>query len=238
MLTVLSSADRLMGQASRVAVLMLLAAGAIAGALSGGGLLWLHWVCKPLATLWLLLWVGQMPLSAAPARCYRRWIFCGLCLSLLGDILLMLPQGLFVPGLLAFLLAHVCYIIAFAPGAAGWRLLPLALLIAVIAGANLAGLWPHLPDALRLPVSAYVQVIALMAVLALARACGPGQPRAARLAAAGALLFLLSDSWLAWDRFAGPLPAAIAGVLASYWAAQYLIAASCVDAGVSAPGRQ
>lgn len=176
MLTALSSADRLMGQASRVAVLMLLAAGAIAGALSGGGLLWLHWVCKPLATLWLLLWVGQMPLSAAPARCYRRWIFCGLCLSLLGDILLMLPQGLFVPGLLAFLLAHVCYIIAFAPGAAGWRLLPLALLIAVIAGANLAGLWPHLPDALRLPVSAYVLVIALWRCWHWPGPAGPASP--------------------------------------------------------------
>lgn len=203
--------------------LALLAVGAIAGAMTGGQGWWLHWVCKPAATLWVITALLRAP--ALPGRGgYRRWVLAGLCLSLLGDVLLMLPQGLFVPGLVAFALAHVCYIVAFAGGLA-W---PLALLPALgmvlLAGGNLLALWPHLPADMQLPVSVYVVLIGLMACLALTRwrrrLPGGG------LTAGGALLFVLSDSLLAWDRFAGPLPAAIAGVLLTYWAAQALIAGS------------
>ena len=37
----------------------------------------------------------------------------GLLLSLLGDIALLWPQQGFLPGLMAFLLAHIAYIVAF-----------------------------------------------------------------------------------------------------------------------------
>ena len=215
--------------AGRMAVLgglAVLAAGAIIGALLDGAWLWLHWLCKPLATLWLIAWVAGMGVPAAGQH-YRRWVLAGLCLSLLGDVLLMLPQGLFVPGLVAFLLAHLCYIVAFAPGAAGRRWWPALILVGVLAVLNLAGLWPRLPAPMQLPVSLYVLVIAVMAVLALVAGLGGRAPAGARHAAAGALMFMISDSWLAWDRFAGPLPWAIAGVLLTYWTAQYLIASSC-----------
>lgn len=212
--------------AAMAVVLLVPALGAIAGALAGGAGLWLHWLCKPAATLWLIIWLGWLagPSAHAMGRRYRGWVLGGLGLSLLGDVLLMLPQGLFVPGLIAFALAHLCYIAGFAGGTRPAMLALPAVLMAVVAGANLAALWPHLTADMQLPVSVYVVLIGAMASLALARwrsrLPGGGQ------AAAGALLFLLSDSLLAWDRFAGPLPAAIAGVLLSYWAAQALIAFS------------
>lgn len=229
-----------MGKAGRIqvgAVLALLAIGAMAGAMLGGMGVWLHWLCKPAATLWLIAWVARMPVADVVPR-YRGWVLAGLCLSLLGDVLLMLPQELFVPGLVAFLLAHVCYVIAFAPGSGGWTLLPAMLLMAVIGGGNLYALWPSLPASMQLPVSAYVLVISMMAVLALSAAFHKRARVGAWLAASGALLFVLSDSLLAWNRFAGPLPLSIIGVLATYWAAQYLIAASCqarTDAPAATP---
>jgi uncharacterized membrane protein YhhN len=152
--------------------------------------------------------------------------------SCIGDIALMLPFDAFVPGLIAFLLAHVCYIVALRAGfRAGRGMLFAAALLAVFAGINLAGLWPLLPNDLRIPVVVYVAVLALMATLALARAWTnsaptPSAPTSARWAAIGAVLFVISDSVLAWDRFGGGLPAATLCVLSTYYAAQYCIARS------------
>ena len=53
--------------------------------------------------------------------------------------------------------------------------------------------------------------------------------------AAGAGLFMVSDALLAIDRFAQPLPMAAFWVLASYYAAQFLIVRNARPAGVSAP---
>ena len=43
------------------------------------------------------------------------------CLGLLGDVYLMLPVDLFIPGLAAFLVGHLAYIADF-HAALGWRL--------------------------------------------------------------------------------------------------------------------
>jgi len=203
-------------------LLLLLAAGAIAGA-SFEGLRWLHYLCKPAATLAIIVRAARG--QHGP---YRTWILAGLWLSLLGDIFLMLPVDAFVPGLAAFLLAHLAYIAALRRGVGIGALWWSAPLLAAYAAANLVGLWPHLPVPLRAPVIAYTVVLASMAAIALARAGRPprGARQGASIAALGALLFVASDSLLAWDRFAGPLPWAIIGVLASYYAAQWCIAGS------------
>ncbi|KAF1055460.1 MAG: hypothetical protein GAK43_00254 [Stenotrophomonas maltophilia] len=150
-----------------------------------------------------------------------------MALSCVGDIALMLPVDAFLPGLVVFLLAHGCYIVAFRAGwgGGGW-LLGSGVLLATVAAVNIAGLWPHLPLAMRVPVLVYVAALALMAALALARAGARSAPPGARWAAVGALLFVASDALLAWDRFAGGLPQASLLVLASYYAAQYGIARS------------
>src|SRR5690606_35059917 len=127
--------------------------------------------------------------------------------SLAGDVFLMLP-GLFLPGLVAFLLAHVCYLLLFrqdAPWFAARRALGAVLAIGVGMYAFLV--WGGLPRALYLPVAAYVVVIALMTAQAFARRAtlGAAVPGTAAVAV-GAALFMLSDTLLAINRFVQPLP--------------------------------
>ncbi len=210
-------------------VLILLSAlAAITGATLDGPWLWLHYVGKPLTTL-LILWLALSAQPAVDLR-YRRAVLAGLVLSLIGDVLLMLPGDHFVPGLVAFLLAHVCYIVAFAPGSSGKARATGFVVVALVAGVNLAGLLPRVDAALRIPVLAYVAVLATMAAFAMARVWTPAVaqavPHSARLAAIGAVLFMVSDSLLAWDRFAGGVPAPALLVLGTYYAAQWCIARS------------
>lgn len=94
-----------------------------------------------------------------------------------------------------------------------------------IAGCVLIYLWPSLPAALRLPVVAYVIVLAGMAAQAAAVWSLRRDP-ATSAAAVGGAFFVASDATLAIDRFALPFAAAPALVLATYWIAQTGIALS------------
>jgi uncharacterized membrane protein YhhN len=191
---------------------------AVAGQLAGSAAL--VWVFKPLTTLLII----AAALRRDCAGAYGRAVLAGLVLSLAGDVLLI-PSGMFVWGLVAFLLAHVAYLVAFTRGvrlAARW--LPFVLVGVVAAGA-LAVLWPGVPAGLRLPVSCYVVLLAAMTAQASARAIATGDALA-RAAAVGGALFLASDTLLAFNRFHAPLPLASLWVLGTYWPAQALIALS------------
>lgn len=220
----------------------LAAAGAIAGALLGGPWIWLHYLCKPLTTV-LILCLAARARPAQSGR-YRAAVLVGLLFSLAGDVFLMLPQDLFVQGLLAFLLAHLCFYAAFFPGAR-WRARLVAVLAYGAVGAtNMALLLPHIPPPLHAPVLAYVLVLVVMAGLAAARAWtlrgNPALARPAALAAWGGALFVLSDSLLAWNLFHGGIPLSALLVLASYYGALWCIARSVQLAGpedAPRPGR-
>ena len=207
------------------AATLLAACAAIAGALlaahSPDGR-WLHWIAKPLATalVFALAWRARPAVSAR----YRHFVLAGIACSLAGDVLLMLPGDLFVPGLVAFLLGHACFIAALL-GDSRFAVPVWPLLACLAYGiANLVALWGAIAAPLRVPVVVYVAVLCSMAGQALARALRGEAP--ARLAARGALLFMLSDSVLAWDRFRGPLPLASLWVLATYYLALWWIARS------------
>jgi uncharacterized membrane protein YhhN len=204
-----------------IAAAVLAAANTAAEVLNAHGAVYL---LKPLATLALV----AITLGAATSVRYRQWIAAGLCASLAGDILLMLPQGLFVPGLVVFLIGHLLYITAFATDGARWRAARLAALpVYGIALAVLMYLWPTL-GARRVPVACYVAVISTMAWLAIARWRARVVPGAA-LAAAGGLFFLASDSALAIRRFVAPYPSATLLILVTYYAAQWCLAFSVVQ---------
>lgn len=198
---------------------------------------WLHWIFKPLTTglIALMVWRIRHPVSSN----YRRWMMGGLVFSLAGDVFLMLPQDLFVPGLLAFLCAHVCFLAAFLGdcgfAARRWPL-PACFGIAVL---NLYLLWGSIAAPLRVPVIVYVLVLASMAGQALVRARvfdarGDAQAVSARWAAAGALMFMLSDSLLAWNRFHGAIPLSSVWVLSTYYLALWWIARSVLRCGTKA----
>lgn len=181
----------------------------------------LYAVLKPLTMVLAMVCVWQVAHRHIHPR--STWLLlAGLTLSLVGDVCLLVPEG-FIPGLIAFLLAHLCYITLFGRDAP-WLPHKLAMLAVFAVGlAAYAYLWTHgLPSALRIPVAAYVLVIALMASQAVGRASVLRTP-GARWVAWGALSFMASDTVLSIDRFVQPLPGIAFWVLGTYYLAQWLI---------------
>jgi uncharacterized membrane protein YhhN len=183
---------------------------------------WQVYLFKPLTTALLLL-VAAIALTAHGAR-YQRAVILGLTCSVLGDVALMLPRVRFVMGLTSFLLAHVAYIVAFTSsvsiGSAPVLLIPL--LGATVPLLRL--LWPGL-GTLRLPVVLYAATLLLMVWLAWGwRWATPTS--GSLFAAIGASLFMVSDAVLAMNRFHRAFPSAQAFIMATYVAAQALLALS------------
>jgi uncharacterized membrane protein YhhN len=178
-----------------------------------------------LATLVLVVLV----LHDAGAAPYRRWIGRGLVACLAGDILLMIPANLFVAGLVAFLVAHLCFIRACVVDGGGVRApkLPALPVLAATMGV-MAYLWPSLGP-LRIPVAGYVMAIAVMAWQMIARWV-VRRSTGALFAALGSLSFMASDSLLAADRFVAPVTAASLLVLTTYYAAIWGLTASALPA--------
>lgn len=177
---------------------------------------------KPLTTVLTiaLAWVLAGADFSALAS-YQQLVLAGLVFSLAGDIFLMLPKDRFIAGLLSFLVAHLLYIAAFygqSHSVSTWVWLPCL----AWGGFLLHRLWPGL-GALKGAVMVYAAALLGMGVAAGAQFEQlPGLATA--LAAAGAVLFIASDSLLALNRFKAPFFSAQAWVLATYFMAQLLIA--------------
>ena len=156
---------------------------------------------------------------------YKLAVVIGLAFSLAGDVFLMLPGDLFLPGLLSFLLAHIAYLVAFTSDVPFGRR-PLAFLVwFAIAVPMLLLQWPGVPVSLRIPVVFYTLFILAMAGQAASRALTLRVP-GAWTAAIGAALFVLSDTMLGLDRFRPGVNLWPVLVLGTYYAAQWLIALS------------
>lgn len=192
-------------------------------------------VFKPLTTVLIIVYAAS---RGAGTPAIRRLVLAGLMLSLLGDVALLWPQEGFVPGLVAFLAAHIVYVIAFTREQR-FAAQPAALAVyALVAGAVLAFLWSHIPPGLRIPVALYVLALTAMAAQAavvglLTQGAGA---RRARVLMLGGALFMASDAVLAINRFALPLPAAGLWILATYWAAQGCIASWLAPAAAGPTG--
>lgn len=182
---------------------------------------------KPVPAVVLAILVA----ASGPGR-YPRAIAAGLLLSALGDVLLEFP-GRFVPGLVAFLLAHVAYTTAFLTDERRWRLARAAPFALWLLGAFLwlrPGLGP-----MEGPVVVYMLAIGAMMWRAAARVGGPDEAPGARTALVGAVLFGLSDTLIAIDRFQAPFPGARYAIILLYWAGQAGIAASARSGHDPAP---
>jgi uncharacterized membrane protein YhhN len=173
---------------------------------------WLRaeYIIKPAVLIALIAWFWVVTGFSGMAA----WFGAGLVFSLLGDVFLLIPDKLFLPGLVAFLLAHVAYIVGFNLTLPGLSWAGFAILIAVLLAAGwlvrrvMAGLVRHKADAvLRYGVVVYSLALTLMALSALLTLTRPEWGlRAALPAALGGLLFFASDSLLALDRFVSPIP--------------------------------
>jgi uncharacterized membrane protein YhhN len=167
----------------------------------------LEWVAKPATLALLLLWAALGPAAGWP-------LLAALTFSLLGDVYLMLPANLFAAGLGAFLVGHLAYIAAFdAP--LFWRVVWSAAVLAASAPVALRIVRATPGAPLRGAVVAYMTVIAVMVGSAIAS----GSP----IATAGALLFMVSDSMIAWNRFVAPFAGARVVIIVTYHVGQALL---------------
>ena len=208
-------------------ILLVVAAGLLLGLLwaEGAGTSWLSLGFKtPLSVLFVVTALLQPRVMPK----YFKFILTGLILGLVGDVCLGLP-GLtaFRVGLVAFLLGHILYIMAFAIIArrTDW-INPANILIIVISGCVYLWLLPYLGKML-MPVTFYIVVISVMVAGAWAAFRNPGVRRTGVwFILVGAILFYVSDIFVAHQRFVSEQFYNRLIGLPLYYTAQFMLAFS------------
>jgi uncharacterized membrane protein YhhN len=196
----------------------------------------LELIFKP-ATLLAVL-VGAWLLTRGPHDAWQaRFFLPGLASSLLGDILLLFRgKSAFLAGLVAFLVAHVCYIAGFSPtmpaGPAFAILIPVAGIGGFLFRELAQGLRKRGEEKMLAPVAIYSVVLSGMLFSAWATLFRPewGVVRQG-LAIGGASLFFASDAMLAWDRFVASFPLARLWIHLTYHLGQMALAMSIAQIG-------
>jgi len=184
-------------------------------------------IVKPCIILSLLMLLVSA--TGLKGRFHKR-VFAGLIFGLAGDVFLLFAsesESWFMLGLLAFLVAHICYISAFyldfksAPelDKSGARIAIGTCAVLVIGFYSY--LRPHLGH-MKLPVMIYMLVISMMVMMACFRNLRVNK-LSFNLILTGAILFAISDSMLAYHKFVEEFGFSQALIMASYMAAQYLI---------------
>jgi uncharacterized membrane protein YhhN len=168
----------------------------------------LEYIAKPATMLAVLLWIGL----SVGYNGSMLWFTIGVVFCLAGDVFLMLPRDLFIYGLVAFLFGQISFVVGLNTSAPFLNLWGVFLII--ILGVYISWLYSILSKSLdelgkgklKLPVLIYSLVISIMVYSAWMTFYRTGWTISASISAGiGALLFYLSDSVLAWDRFVKPI---------------------------------
>ncbi|MFV8392006.1 lysoplasmalogenase [Flavobacterium sp. LB2P6] len=160
----------------------------------------------------------------------KKILLTALTLSWIGDIILMFTdkaEFYFIAGLIAFLLSHISYIILFSKQLkiylkkskiifwVGVTAIAFYLIVMMLI------LLPSLGD-LKIPVFIYALTISIMLLVALKGFLNWQKPANSYILS-GAVIFVASDSILAFDKFYAPLQYSSFLIMATYLTAQYLI---------------
>lgn len=178
---------------------------------------------KPLLMLLLVIYVLYS--NAAIPGTYRNLLLAALLFSSVGDDLLLYDGNtLFLPGLGSFLVAHLFYIIFFLkirynnPPVPSCKY-PYIILNAAVVIAFFMFLLPH-TGAFTLPVIIYGLTISVT-VQSVIHAFHFSRQKTAFYCIAGAILFMISDSLIAVQKFARPFPGGDILVMLTYGLGQY-----------------
>jgi alkenylglycerophosphocholine/alkenylglycerophosphoethanolamine hydrolase len=168
----------------------------------------LEYFAKPAVMVYLFLWLY----SSTGLQGNMLWFGLGILFSLAGDVLLMVSlERMFLFGLVAFLLAHLSYILGFREeltNPTAWSLILMIIilvnslrLIRRIVGAMRA----KRQNALVRPIIVYGLAISLMLYTAMSTIYDPAwKTNAALFVSLGAFSFYISDLILAWNKFVSP----------------------------------
>jgi uncharacterized membrane protein YhhN len=142
-----------------------------------------------------------------------------------GDIFLMFREKYFMHGLIAFLISHFWYI-----GAFTLNNTPHSFLLCggfLILGSIIYKIISKNMTTLKIPVLIYTFTIAIMAWTAIELYLTTSSINYL-YSAIGAILFMISDGVLAFNRFRQPIKQERIIVLSTYFMAQWLIAISTI----------
>ncbi len=192
-----------------------------------------HYVVKPLITISLMLFLVYQ--TQFKGRFAKR-VFVGLLFGLFGDCFLMfqtLHASFFLLGLAAFLVGHLLYISAFyldykwnsniEKAYTRWALA----IFGICCIAFYIYLRPYLAE-MKIPVMVYAFVISLMGIMAANRK-GRVNTLSFKLVMWGAVLFIISDAVLAYNRFVLPFETSGLWIMSTYMLAQYLVTMGAVE---------
>ena len=164
---------------------------------------------------------------------FAKWVLFALLFSFAGDVLLMFQakkEIFFLLGLSAFLIAHIFYIIFFhhirlkeGVKSNPWLLVPVVVYYAGL----IYFLSPYLGE-MKLPVRIYGIVISFMFMLAMHMLFIKNKI-AGKWMMIGALLFIISDSVLAINKFYQPFEIAGVLIMLTYGLAQLFIVKGAAD---------
>ncbi len=182
-----------------------------------------HYITKPSLLIALIFYFYSQSNALGPKT--RLITLLALVFSLLGDVLLMLVDispHYFMFGLISFLVAHVCYCLVFLIYRNPYIN---SLGVSAILCSYAFGFFYLLKDGLGnllIPVIVYMIVILMMVMTAFLR-----QKKVPKksfiLVFLGALLFVISDSVLALNKFYMPLKYSNISIMLTYALAQYFI---------------
>jgi len=193
----------------------------------------LRFVTKPLITISLMLFVY---FTIKRKSRFTNKVLIGLSFSLLGDVFLMFPyvnELYFMLGLGSFLIAHLFYISAFYLDGTNKievekrYVLPIFLVFGFFCMSYYMILRPNLGN-MNIPVLVYSFVITLMAIMAALR-YGKTNTKSFAWILLGAILFMVSDSILAYNKFVERMEIGDLLIMATYMLAQFLIAMGTVE---------
>jgi uncharacterized membrane protein YhhN len=163
----------------------------------------------------------------------KKWIILSLIFSWIGDSLLMFvssDKAFFLAGLAAFLVAHVFYIFFFNAVRIQEKVkgkIFLLLLVFIYYAGLMSILTPWL-GSMKLPVRVYGVVICFMLMLAMHMFFIKNKSAGWKMFC-GALLFVLSDSVLAVNKFYSPFTEADIIIMLTYGLAQLLIVQGAIE---------
>lgn len=188
----------------------------------------LHQICKSLLVLTLLLYFWEK----SDTRKNEKWVFhvtLALAFSWIADIILLFTNKnflFFFAGLGGFLVAHVFYILAYWKATSKGNIkFSFSFIPVIIVGyAVLMGflILPYIDGIIQIPVGLYGIVISVMLIFAWYRK-GQTNSNSFQWVFGGAVLFVISDSILAINRFAETIPFAGLIIMITYISAQWLI---------------
>lgn len=180
----------------------------------------------------IMITLGLYYLTAVEKENRSGLLVLAILFSCLGDVLLLMVfkrESFFMYGLMAFLIAHVLYILVYrqhkyesdVDQLKGIQKIRFAFPIVLAGTGMIIVLYPVLGN-MQVPVVVYTAVIIIMVLNALFR-YGQTNDRSFWLVFVGAVLFMISDSLLAINKFLQPVSSATFWIMLTYIVAQFLI---------------